>query len=138
RLPQPATELAQGVKRQWAAETAGQSTQNLPILACFAWREDSSTPQLRAPLGVDVGAILLRIGGAWKHDIRATRPAVAVMSLIDDKGRSEISCVNLVGSQKIEHLDVPRAAPCEDALDIEATRPRHKAKVQPGNSRRRA
>ena len=88
-------------------------------------------PSCDAPLGVDVGGVLLGIGGAGQHDIGARRAAVAVMALIDHKGRAGIGS----GRSRRRRADrAPRSRPSGSPRGCR----RHRARRRPAESRDRA
>ena len=133
-LPYLAAQLAQRIEGQRAADSAGESAHNLPILARLSGRKYRTPRQLHAALGIGVAAILLSIGGARKDDIGATGTTVTVMALVNDKGSSEIARINLVGAEQVENLDVARFASGDDAAHIAAARSRHKAEIKAADS----
>jgi len=106
RPPHAAAQLRKGIEGKGAADEAGQSTQDPPILARFTRRKDGAAGQLHASLSGDVAAVLLGIGSPRKDDVGARRTAIAVMSLIDDERPPEAAGINLVGAEKVENLDI--------------------------------
>ncbi len=81
-----AAQIAQRVERQWSADRAGHGAQDLPVLARLSGRKHCAPRQLHAALGVDVGAVLFGVGGAWQDDVGSSGATVAVMALVNNKG----------------------------------------------------
>src|SRR5689334_12595472 len=71
-LPHLAAQLALRIERQWTADCAGQGAHYLPILPRLSGWEDRASRQLHAAFSIDVGAVLLGVGGARQDDIGAT------------------------------------------------------------------
>ena len=85
-LPHLAAQIAQRIERQRTADGTGQGAHDLPVLARLSGREHCAPRQLHATLCVDVGAVLLGVGGARQDNIGATGATVAVMALVNHKG----------------------------------------------------
>ena len=134
-MPHAPAQLAKCVERKRLVEGAGQRTENLPVLTGFAGRKDSSTRQLNASLGIDVGAVLFDVGSPRQDDVGVAGATVAVMSLIDYECPAKVAGVDLVGAQQVENLDIARFAPGENAAEVAPARSRSKPEIKPSDPR---
>ena len=82
RIERPA-QGRQRIERQPAPEHVGERPQDGPVLARVARRERGAVGHLHAPFRVDVGAGLLRVGGAGQDHVGPLRAAVAMRALVD-------------------------------------------------------
>ncbi len=92
---------------------------------------------LRPPLGVDIGRILLGVGGAGQDHVGAAGAGIAVMALIDDEGRAQTLHVDFIRAQQIDQLDRPACRRRQYTFDIEPAGAGHEAKFHAADSRRR-
>ena len=89
---------------------------------------------LHAAFGVDVGAVLLGVGGARQDHVGAVRAAVAVVPLIDDEG-----CRARCRSRRRRAGTARRAPPAPpSAARVEPALARHEAEIEPADPRRRS
>ena len=80
------TKINKAVKTEIDPHPAGKSTDDGPVLACLARRERRPAGILHAPLGIDIDAVLLGIGGPRKNDVRHMSAAVTMMPLFLPEG----------------------------------------------------
>src|SRR5688500_8782631 len=91
---------------------------------------DSELGQLHPPLEIDVGAVLLGIGGAWEDDVGMAHAPVAMGSDIDCEGAGESGGIELVGAEQEQGLEAPGAganrldASVADEAELERSDPR--------------
>ena len=103
--------LVEQVIRQLCTHRLGERAENLPVLARLAGWEHGEASQLHPAFGVDVGGVLLGVGGTRQDHVGARRPGVAVVALVDDEGVAEAGHVDLVGAEQVEGLDVALGSP---------------------------
>src|SRR5215467_2831865 len=115
---------------------AGKRAQDLPILASLARRKHRGPCELYPPFSVYVGAILFSVGSPRQNDIGPLGAAVTVMPLINHKSAAEIICVDLVGAEEVEKLDLARFAAGDDAVEIAASQSRHETEIEPADASR--
>ena len=90
---------------------------------------------LHAALEIDVEPVLFRVGRAGQHDIGAVRASVAMGALINHKSLPEGVHVNLIGTQKIDEIDLSALGACEYSCHVASPRTRHKAQIEPRHPR---
>src|SRR6516165_2807508 len=107
-----------------------------PVLASLTRRKHRGPSQLYPPFSVYLGAILFSVGSPRQNDIRPAGAVVTVMPLINHKSAAEIICVDLVGAEEVEKLDLARFAAGDDAIEIAASRSRHETEIEPADTTR--
>src|SRR5690606_4560776 len=113
-----AAQLIEAVIAEFLAEDFGERAEDAPIRLGIARREDREAPQLRAALGVHIGAVLFGIGGAGQDDIGTVGATVAMMALIDDEGLAQAIGVDFVGAEQIDDVEIALLRSFEDTGDI--------------------
>ena len=131
-------QFGQRIEMQGPAERTRQGPQDRPILAGLTWREHRLAAELRPPLGIDVGGVLLGVGGARQYDIGRCRTAIAVMTLVDHKGQSGVRQIDLIGAEQVQNLNRPGAAALQHAGDVAASRSGDEAEIETADPCRRA
>ena len=74
-------QLGERAVRQRLTHGLRDGDEDRPVLARVAGRVDCARCSLDAPLGVDVGAALLGVGGGGQHEVGCQRARVAVVAL---------------------------------------------------------
>src|SRR5262249_6152085 len=134
RVLQLAPQFAQRVEWERLSDTAGDCSQNPPVLARLPGRKHGAMRKLYAALCVDVSTVFLGVDGSRQDHIGAPSAEVAMMALVNDKCGTEVAGIDFVGAEQIENLDSARFASGQNAFDIAAPRTGNKSEIEPRNA----